>query len=593
MNKLGLEVIVGEGTCGIAAGSKEVMEQFAAALPGVTIRSVSCVGMCHMEPIAEVRDASGKTYMYGKVGKKEVAKIAKFHQGQGELPRECLLAEPSQAEPEGRKYLDKQTRIALRNVGKLDPTNLDEYKAREGYKALETILKGSWSQDRVIEELKSSGLRGRGGAGASTAMKWTFAKNAVGDQKYMICNGDEGDPGAFMDRSLLEGDPHAVIEGMIIAAFAIGATKGYAYIRAEYPLAVKNFGLAIKAATAAGYLGKNILGSGVSFEIKIKEGAGAFVCGEETALIASIEGERGMPRLRPPYPAIKGLFGKPTNVNNVETLSAVPWIINKGGAAYAAYGTADSKGTKVFALAGAIKRGGLVEVPMGTTIREIIYEIGGGSTTGRAIKAVQLGGPSGGVIPEALFDTPIEYAAINRTGAIMGSGGMIVMDEKTCMVDLAKFFMGFNHLESCGKCTFCRIGTLRIRELLEKISDGNAALEDLNTLETLSRQVMSSSLCALGGTAPNPVLTTLRYFRHEYEAHIKEKRCPAAVCKSLITHRIMADTCTGCTLCDKACPTQCITGQPKVAGSYVIDMNRCINCGMCVEVCKPNAIFVE
>ncbi len=593
MNAQGIEIIVGEGTCGIAAGSKEVIDIFKEQAPGAKVRSVSCAGMCHMEVITEVRDATGKSFMYGKVNKKGVAKILDFHLKGGAFPEELQIVSPQAPEHENSQYLARQTRIALRNVGQLDPTSIEEYQSRDGYKAIEKILREGLSQDQVIAEVKTAGIRGRGGAGFPTAVKWGFAKAQDSETKYLVCNGDEGDPGAFMDRSLLEGDPHNVIEGMLIAAYAFGANKGYAYIRAEYPLAVKNFGLAIEKAKKAGYLGENILGSKMSFELKIKEGAGAFVCGEETALLASIEGERGMPRLRPPFPAVKGLFGKPTIINNVETLSNLAWIINQGGEAYAAYGTEDSKGTKVFALAGAVKRGGLVEVPMGTTLREVIYDIGGGSSTDRPIKAIQLGGPSGGVIPAEVFDTPIEYAAINATGAIMGSGGMIVMDSKTCMVDLAKFFMEFNHLESCGKCTLCRIGTLRIRELLSKISEGKGAMEDLDILENLSKQVMSGSLCALGGTAPNPVLTTLRYFRSEYEAHINEKRCPAAVCKALISHVVIQADCTGCTLCEKACPTDAITGQPKVAHSYEIDMNKCINCSMCVEVCKPDCILVE
>ncbi|MBT3353822.1 MAG: 4Fe-4S binding protein, partial [Candidatus Scalindua sp.] len=440
---------------------------------------------------------------------------------------------------------------------------------------------------------KISSIRGRGGAGFPTHVKWNFAKQSPGDIKYLICNGDEGDPGAFMDRSLLEGDPHNVIEGMLIAAYSFGASKGYAYIRAEYPLAVKNFGKAIKDAHESGVLGDNIQGSDFSFDIKIKEGAGAFVCGEETALIASIEGDRGMPRFKPPFPAIKGLFGKPTIINNVETLANLPWIINNGGKAYASHGTEDSKGTKVFALAGAIKKGGLVEVPMGTKIRYVLEDIGGGSSSDLPLKAVQLGGPSGGCVPESLFDTTIEYAAINATGAIMGSGGMIVMDGTTCMVDLAKYFLGFTQNESCGKCTFCRIGTLRMRELLTKICDGHGEMEDITVLEELTEQIKKSSLCGLGQTAPNPVATTLKYFRNEYEAHIKDKKCPAAVCKSLITHTIIPDDCSGCSLCEMQCPVNAIEGQKKVKGSFVIDQAKCINCGMCFEVCNSKAIIVK
>ncbi|OGH00286.1 MAG: NADH dehydrogenase [Candidatus Lambdaproteobacteria bacterium RIFOXYD1_FULL_56_27] len=591
MNAAALEIIIGEGTCGIAAGAVEVTEAFKAEAPTAKIRAVSCAGMCHQEVLVEVNSPKGY-YKYGKVTKKEVPQILGFLlKGESQLAEEFVLVAPEVPATEANGYMTQQTRIALRNVGLLDPTSLEEYEARDGYKALRKIL--GLTPQEVINEVKDSGIRGRGGAGFPSHMKWSFAAAQQNDTKYLICNGDEGDPGAFMDRSLLEGDPHNVIEGMLIAAYAIGATHGYAYIRAEYPLAVKNFGLAIKSATAKGYLGNNILGSSFNFEIKIKEGAGAFVCGEETALMASIEGERGMPRRRPPFPAVKGLFGKPTIINNVETLSNLPWILNNGGKAFAAYGTEDSKGTKVFALAGAIKRGGLVEVPMGTKVGDVIYGIGGGSASGRKIKGAQLGGPSGGCIPASLFDTPIEYAALQKTGAIVGSGGMIVFDDKTCMVDLAKFFLQFTQLESCGKCTFCRIGTLRMKELLTLISEGKAKLEDLDLLEELCVKIVDNSLCALGGTAPNPVLTTLRYFKEEYIAHIVDHRCPAGKCKALITHKVIQSDCTGCSLCEKACPTDAITGEPKVAHSYQIDMAKCINCSMCVEVCKPNCILVE
>jgi len=588
-----LEIIVGEGTCGIAAGSKEVMAAFQKLLPDASVRTVGCVGMCHQEVIAEIRNGDGLSYMYGNLTKKTVPKVLGFHLGEGDLYEELLVRSPEIKEGEAGEYLTKQTRIALRNVGEVDPTKIEEYQARKGYESIRKILEGGLKPEDVIDEVKLSNIRGRGGAGFPAAVKWGFARGTKSEVKYLICNGDEGDPGAFMDRSLLEGDPHNVLEGMLIAAYAIGATFGYAYIRAEYPLAVKNFGLAIEAAHQAGFLGKNILGSDFSFDIKIKQGAGAFVCGEETALIASIEGERGLPRLRPPFPAVKGLFGKPTIINNVETLANLPWIIDQGGDAYAAIGTDSCNGTKVFALAGAIKKGGLVEIPMGTKIRDVIYGIGGGSSSDRPIKGVQLGGPSGGCIPESMFDIPIEYEAINATGAIMGSGGMIVMDDSTCMVDLAKYFLDFTQLESCGKCTFCRIGTLRMKELLTKICDGKASMDDLDILGELVEQVKQASLCGLGQGAPNPVATTLKYFREEYMAHIKEQRCPAGVCKSLITHEITTKDCTGCSLCDKACPTSAITGEVKVAGSYVIDAEACINCGMCVEVCKYDAILVQ
>jgi len=591
MSNGNLEIIVGEGTCGRASGSNIVIEQFAKLAPEVVINTVGCVGMCHAEVMVEVRNGDGKYHLYGNVDKKGVGKILKFHRNEGELPEDLLLSSSDQPDLRGGQYLARQTRLALRNVGKLDPTSIDDYQARGGYNAIKKIINNGLTPEQVIEEVRVAGIRGRGGAGFPTATKWTFARGAEGDKKYLICNGDEGDPGAFMDRSLLEGDPHNILEGMLVAAFAIGASGGYAYIRAEYPLAVENFGLAIEAATAAGFLGDNILGSDFSFHLKIKQGAGAFVCGEETALIASIEGERGMPRIRPPFPAVKGLFGKPTIINNVETLSNLAWIIDNGGAAYSAVGTEDSKGTKVFALAGAIKYGGLVEIPMGMTLREMIYEIGGGSVSDKPLKAVQLGGPSGGCIPESMFDTPIEYAAINKTGAIMGSGGIIVMDEGSCMVDLAKFFLDFTQVESCGKCTFCRIGTLRMKEILERICEGDGTMEDIDTLEELAQGITQSSLCGLGQTAPNPVLTTLQYFRHEYEAHVKEKCCPAGVCKGLITHTITNDDCNGCALCENYCPVNCITGEKKKGETWIIDEALCINCGMCLEVCKSVAII--
>ena len=589
-------ITVGEGSCGIAAGAKEVAELLGKRFPTATFRTVGCLGMCHQEVMVEIIH-NGQTTMYGNVTKKNIPKIVRYHKGDAAVPEAILIHthESSQEEiPETDKssYLTRQTRIALRNVGKLDPTSLEQYRARGGYQAIEKILKGM-SPEEVVEEVKASNLRGRGGAGFPTAIKWGFARSAQGEPKYLVCNGDEGDPGAFMDRSLLEGDPHTVLEGMLIAAYAIGASKGYAYIRAEYPLAVEYFGKALEDARAAGYLGKQILGTEFSFDIKVKEGAGAFVCGEETALLASIEGQRGMPRIRPPFPAVKGVFGKPTVINNVESLSNLAWIINNGGAAYSAIGTEKSKGTKVFALAGAIKRGGLVEIPMGMTIRQLLEDVGGGSKSNRPLKAVQLGGPSGGCIPESLFDTKIEYEAINATGAIMGSGGMVVMDDKSCMVDLARYFLEFTQLESCGKCTFCRIGTLRMKELLNKVCEGEGSLEDLDTLAELAPRIKTASLCGLGQTAPNPVLTTLQYFRDEYIAHIEEKRCPGGVCKSLITHTIIQKDCTGCSICERYCPVDAITGTVKKPDTWLIDQKACINCGMCVEVCNPDAILAQ
>ncbi|MBL6989048.1 MAG: NADH-quinone oxidoreductase subunit NuoF [Bacteriovoracaceae bacterium] len=592
MNAQNFEIIVGAGTCGIAAGSQDVYNAFKEKLPNANLHSVGCIGMCHREVLAQIKVDQNQSYLYGDLTKKNVSKVIDYHMGQGELPQELLITSSDDKE-KINDYLGNQTRIALRNVGKLDPTSLDDYTERGGHKALKKILQDGMTPEQVIEEIKTSGLRGRGGAGFPTFMKWQFARNTKASEKYLICNGDEGDPGAFMDRSLLEGDPHNVLEGMLVAAYAIGASKGYAYIRAEYPLAVKNFTKAIEDATKAGLLGKNIMGSDFSFEVKVKQGAGAFVCGEETALIASIEGERGMPRIRPPFPAVKGVFERPTIINNVETLSNLPWIIVHGGKEYASYGTEDSKGTKVFALAGAIRRGGLVEIPMGMTIREVLEKVGGGSKTGRPLKAVQLGGPSGGCVPEKLFDTEISYKAINATGAIMGSGGMIVMDDSTCMVDLAKYFLDFTQLESCGKCTFCRIGTIRMKEILTRICDGEGVMEDIDTLEDLAAKIKDSSLCGLGQTAPNPVLTTLKYFKDEYIGHIQDKTCKAAVCKKLITHTIVQETCIACSLCKKGCPVDAITGQPKKLGTFKINQETCINCGMCVEVCRDDSILVK
>ena len=578
-----MKIIINEGTCGLASGAKSVRDSFAALLPSATIKSVGCLGLCHQEVTATIID-SDKTFFYGRLNAENVERVVNFHLHGGPFPADLV---------DSSNYLTKQTRIALRNIGLLDPLSLEDYVSRGGYTAIKKILSKNISPEEIIKEVKTSGLRGRGGAGFSTWQKWDFARNAISTEKYVICNGDEGDPGAFMDRSLLEGDPHSVLEGMMITARAIGANHGYAYIRAEYPLAIKHFSLAIENAKKTGLLGKNILGSDFTFEVKIKQGAGAFVCGEETAMIRSIEGDRGMPRVRPPFPAISGLFSKPTIINNVETLVNLPWILTQGGTSYASFGTGDSKGTKVFALAGAIKRGGLVEVPMGTSLREVIEVIGGGSRSSLPVKAVQLGGPSGGCVPASLLDTPITYEAITATGAIMGSGGMIVLDEKTCMVDLARYFLEFTRLESCGKCTFCRIGTLRMKELLDAIAEGRACDDDLRKLEELANQVKITSLCGLGQTAPNPVLTTLKYFREEYLEHINNRRCPAGVCKKLIHHEIIKENCIACNLCKKSCPVSAITGTPKEKGSYSIDSKVCINCGLCLEVCRFNAIKVN
>ena len=492
---------------------------------------------------------------------------------------------------EDEEFLTKQTRIALRHCGVIDPESIDSYLAADGYRAIAKILGkdgAPMTPEQVIEEIKVSGLAGRGGAGFPTWFKWNAARNAKGDEKYLICNADEGDPGAFMDRAVIEGDPHSLIEGMLIAAYAIGASKAFVYVRAEYPLAIVRLEKAIEAAKKANLLGRNILGSEFSCELRIKAGAGAFVCGEETALIESLEGSRGMPRLKPPFPAEKGFTDKPSNINNVETFANVAWIILNGGAAFAAMGTETSKGTKVFALTGKIRRGGLVEVPMGLTLRDVIFGIGGGVRDGRRFKAVQMGGPSGGCIPESLLDTLIDYKALGATGAIMGSGGMVVMDEGTCMVNMARFFLDFTAKESCGKCVHCRIGTKRLHETLVRITEGKGREGDVELLEELCRGIKDGALCGLGQTAPNPVLTTIRYFRDEYDAHIREKRCPAHECAALKTYSIDAAKCKGCTACARKCPAKAIAGSVK--SPHSIDAAKCVKCGACAAACKFGAV---
>ncbi|NCC86473.1 MAG: NADH-quinone oxidoreductase subunit NuoF, partial [Clostridia bacterium] len=478
------------------------------------------------------------------------------------------------------KFFAKQKRVALRNCGIINPELIDEYIALDGYQALGKVLL-EMTPEEVIDTVKGSGLRGRGGGGFPAGLKWEFASKSVNDVKYVCCNADEGDPGAFMDRSVLEGDPHAVIEAMAIAGFAIGAHQGYIYVRAEYPIAIKRLEIAIKQARDYGFLGKNIFESGFDFELELRLGSGAFVCGEETALMTSIEGNRGEPRPRPPFPAVKGLFGKPTILNNVETYSNIPTIILKGAEWFASMGTERSKGTKVFCLVGKIKNTGLVEIPMGTTVREVIEEIGGGIPNGKKFKAAQTGGPSGGCIPASLIDTKIDYDNLTSIGAMMGSGGLIVMDEDTCMVDIAKFFLDFTVEESCGKCTACRIGTKRLLQMLEKITSGNATLEDLDKMEELCYYIKANSLCALGQTAPNPVLSTMRYFRDEYIAHVVDKRCPAGVCKKLLKYEIIEDKCKGCTACARVCPVNAISGERR--GIHIIDQETCIKCGACME----------
>ena len=581
MGKITIEV--GLGSCGIAAGGIEVMEKFDSLMKPLgfeyEITQKGCIGRCYDEVLVTVFEENRET-SYCKLTPDKVEKIVEEHIVGGNIVKPFLTRDDG--------FFDKQKRIALRNVGRILATSIDEYLENDGYKALEKALK--MTPEQIIDEVTQSGLRGRGGGGFPTGLKWSFARKSPGDEKYIICNGDEGDPGAFMDRSVMEGDPHSVLEGMIIGGRAIGATTGIVYVRAEYPLAVKNLKIAVDEARKRGFLGKNILNSDFSFEIVIKEGAGAFVCGEETALIASVEGERGMPRKRPPYPAVSGYLEKPTNINNVETFSNIPPIILHGSKEYSKYGFDKSRGTKVFALAGKIKRVGLAEVPMGMTLREVIFDIGGGMSGVKKFKAVQLGGPSGGCIPEHLLDTKVGYETIIETGAIIGSGGMIVMDETTCMVDIARFFLRFTQNESCGKCTFCRIGTKRMLELLDKICEGNGTMEDIDKLESLAHEVKQLSLCGLGQTAPNPVITTLRYFRHEYEAHVRDKHCIAGKCKELSTFIIEEEPCTGCHACSRVCPVNAISGEPRAI--HKIDQDICVKCGQCYSVCRFDAIRV-
>jgi len=553
------------------------------------IVKTGCFGLCALGPIMIVYPEGA---FYSRVEVKDVKEIVEEHLLKGRIVKHLLYQET--VEEDNIKSLNevdfykKQMRIALKNCGVINPENIDEYIAFDGYKALGKALT-EMTKEEVIDEIKKSGLRGRGGGGFPTGMKWQFAANSENDQKYVACNADEGDPGAFMDRSILEGDPHSVIEAMAIAGYAIGANQGYIYIRAEYPIAVKRLQIAIDQAKEYGLLGKNIFDSGFDFDLEIRLGAGAFVCGEETALMTSIEGKRGEPRPRPPFPAVKGLWEKPTLLNNVETYANIPQIINKGADWFTTIGTEKSKGTKVFALGGKINNTGLVEVPMGTTLREIIEDIGGGIPNGKKFKAAQTGGPSGGCIPAELMDTPIDYDSLMAIGSMMGSGGLIVMDEDNCMVDIAKFFLEFTVDESCGKCTPCRIGTKRLLELLTKITDGKGTMEDIDKLEELCHSIKASSLCGLGQTAPNPVLSTLKYFRHEYEAHVRDKVCPAGVCKALAKYIIDPEKCKGCSLCARQCPVNAISGQIK--SPFVIDQDKCIKCGACMSSCKFGAIY--
>ena len=584
-------VIVGLGSCGIAAGANKTYKEFQRIMEtdqlNFELRKTSCIGMCYREPLVEIIDEQG-TYLYGEVDATRVDEIIDKHIKKF-TPIPEYIVQSDKIRGKDQHFFEEQVKISLRNCGHIDPESIEEYEARDGYQAIRKISNQNMTHDQVIQDVLDSGIRGRGGGGFPTGMKWRFARNNESNQKYVICNADEGDPGAFMDRSILEGDPHGVLEGMIICGYAIGASEGYIYCRAEYPLAIKRLNLAIEQAREKGYLGKSIFGiNGFNFDVRIKEGAGAFVCGEETALIASIEGARGMPRRRPPFPAESGLWKHPTNINNVETFINIPWIIVNGPEAYAKYGTEKSKGTKVFALTGKINNGGLVEVPMGITIKDIIYKLGGGITDDKKFKAVQLGGPSGGCIPEYLSHTEVDYDSVNATGAIMGSGGMVVMDETTCVVDIARFFLDFTQKESCGKCTFCRLGTKRMLETLTRITEGEGKEGDIELLEDLAETIKDSSLCGLGQTAPNPVLTTIKYFRDEYEAHIRDKKCPALNCKKLLTYTVIDEKCTGCMACIKGCPVDAIEGEKKQTHKIIQDV--CIQCGVCFTRCKFDAI---
>ena len=576
-------IVVGEGSCGIAAGAEKVRQALLKEdLNGAMLTIAGCIGMCYLEPIVDIYEDGKEVKRLVRVTENDAKKIAEYAKTGDENAIAPLLVSD-----EDKEFLNKQTRIALRRCGIINPDEIEDFIQADGYTAIKKVLNEMTPED-VIEVIKTSGLAGRGGAGFPTWFKWNAARQSDGEEKYLICNADEGDPGAFMDRAVIESDPHTLIEGMLIGAYAIGAKNAVVYVRAEYPLAIKRLERAIEQATEAGYLGDNILGTDFSCKMTIKAGAGAFVCGEETALIESLEGHRGMPRLKPPFPAQSGYWRKPSNINNVETFANVSWIINNGGAAFASMGTEGSKGTKVFAVTGKVKRSGLVEIPMGKTLRDVIFDIGGGMKGDKAFKAVQMGGPSGGCIPAELIDTVIDYKALGATGAIMGSGGMVVMDEGTCMVGMAKFFLDFTAKESCGKCIHCRIGTKRMLEILTRITNGEGQDGDVELLEELCYGIKDGALCGLGQTAPNPVLTTIKYFRNEYEAHINEKKCPAGECSSLIEYSIDKDKCKGCTLCARNCPVNAISGEVKSA--HTIDVNKCIKCGKCIATCRFGAV---
>ena len=584
-----MKIVVGEGSCGIAAGAAKVYAALERAFADTSVQPeltiAGCIGMCYLEPIVDLYDDAGALTRLVRVSEADAADIA-----QAAASGDMSAVERLMIADDDRAFLDQQTRIALRHCGVINPENIDDYLGDDGYQAIKKVLT-TMTPEQVIEEIKVSGLKGRGGAGFPTWFKWNAARSAPGTEKYLICNADEGDPGAFMDRAVIESDPHNLIEGMLIGAYAIGAKEAIVYVRAEYPLAIKRLELAMAQAREKGLLGDNILGTDFSCSMRIKAGAGAFVCGEETALIESLQGERGMPRLKPPFPAAAGYWYKPSNINNVETFANVAWIMLNGGDKFAAMGTPNSKGTKVFALTGKIKKGGLVEIPMGMTLREVIFGIGGGIRDGRAFKAVQMGGPSGGCIPADKLDTVIDYGELAATGAIMGSGGMVVMDETTCMVEMARFFLDFTAKESCGKCVHCRLGTKRMLEILTRIVSGEGREGDIELLEELCVNVGSSALCGLGQTAPNPVLTTIRYFRNEYEDHIRNHRCTAHQCTALLHYSIDPAKCTGCTLCSRKCPVHAISGTVKQP--HAIDPDVCIRCGQCKTVCRFGAVQAE